>query len=329
MHRQFTQSLALLVLATALTGCVTYHQPRYGQDGVYYDQPYRSAPTRTGYIDPVIYPYWSLDYFYFSRHYTPYSVVVHRHDPWYYPYPGWYYGYRGLAGYGAQLGYGYYPWYSFGIHYRHHRPWKPDYIHYPRPTREPVRYVERPASYQRVREIDQRMRALEQRQRTLAASPARRDDSGRMPVSRASGAGSVRTSTTTSRSERIGSSARIRSTGRQSERPRGTIQRSPPRLRRQETSRLAPAQPGPVPPGHNRAASASSASSRPGPRPSRIFEHARNRLRRAHQAGSARIRRPPRARPRERPSPVLESLRKRAGGAPRLQPLAPGGASRK
>jgi len=118
------RSLKLLTAALAvvmLSGCVSYYDRYYGDSGVYYaggyqDSYYRPAPQ----LNPVVYPYWSLDYFYFSRYQHPYSVYVGYREPLYYPYPGWAfggyyashrYGYR--PGFRASLGFGY-PWYGFG-----------------------------------------------------------------------------------------------------------------------------------------------------------------------------------------------------------------------
>ena len=161
-----TTRLLLPVIATLfLAGCASYQQPRYGYDGVYYEQAvsHRSAPAV--HVSPLIYPYWSLDYFYFSRYYHPYSVWVGAADPWFYPYPGWYYGYRPGTRTRISLAYGYgyyYPWFGYG--YRGYQPWGWTYIHYPRYTSSPPT---------RVRHIDERLRMLETRQRDtrLATGP--------------------------------------------------------------------------------------------------------------------------------------------------------------
>lgn len=160
---------------------MSYSQPRYAGDGVYYEQtryhqPARRVHVRT--VNPVVYPYWSLDYFYFSRHYHPYSVLVHRHDPWFYPYPGWYYGYRPAPRSRVSFGFSYYyPWYSYGSHYHHYHPWRPatrfNYWHYRSSDRH--RY----SSHDRVRQVDRRLRELQRRQ----ALAARTDRRGRGPTS--------------------------------------------------------------------------------------------------------------------------------------------------
>ncbi|TVS12690.1 MAG: hypothetical protein EA419_03910 [Wenzhouxiangella sp.] len=161
MKKVVAPILKLCVIALiALTGtaCVTYHQPRYGGDGVYFDQP-RSRAQTVVISDPLLYPYWSLDYFYFSRFYHPYSVVVAHHDPWFYPYPGWYYGYRpGPRSSFAFSGGFYYPWYSFGFGYASYQPWRPHYVYYP------VHAPQRPPAH-RVRDIDERLRAIDARYR--------------------------------------------------------------------------------------------------------------------------------------------------------------------
>lgn len=163
--------IGLLMLA----GCTTYYQPRYGDGGVYYDDgPYYSdgrysRHTSVAVINPVHYPYWSLDYFYFSRHYHPYSVFVGYHEPFYYPYPGWAYSYRPYRPrVGISIGFGDpwfgYPWHGYGLRFQ---PGYYGYFSYPiyssrryaghyggryYPDRHPVRRV------------DARLRALEQRE---------------------------------------------------------------------------------------------------------------------------------------------------------------------
>ncbi len=54
-----------------LSGCVTYHEPRYGYDGVYFDQ-VQSQPRTILTNNPIFYPYRSLDFFYFSHFGYPY-----------------------------------------------------------------------------------------------------------------------------------------------------------------------------------------------------------------------------------------------------------------
>jgi hypothetical protein len=157
--------LILILLALSLAGCATQYQPRYGHDGVYYDRPV--VRHHVVHPDPLFYPYWSLDYFYFSRYYHPYSVFIGYHDPWFYPYPGWYYGYRAGPRTRVSVSYGnvWYPWYSYGIHYHYYQPWRPRHVHYPRHV-DP-RWAQQP----RVRQIDQRLRELERRE--MAGSAAR------------------------------------------------------------------------------------------------------------------------------------------------------------
>lgn len=108
------------LLLVLLAGCATPYERR--SDGVYHERSTRSTVSVI-YVDPLVYPYWSLDYFYFSRHYYPYSVIVQRYDPWYFPFPGWYYGYRSGPGAHLHPGYrSYYPWQRHA-HYAHYRPW--------------------------------------------------------------------------------------------------------------------------------------------------------------------------------------------------------------
>lgn len=163
------RALIIAIASVVLSGCATYYQPRYGHDGVYFDQT-RSQPSTVVVVDPLIYPYWSLDYFYFSRFYHPYSVVMGYHDPWFYPYPGWYYGYRpGPRSAFAFSGGFYYPWYAFGFGYSSHRPWRPHGLSYPRLAGP----YDRDHPHHRVQEIDERLSLLQQRQ-TRAATPAQR-----------------------------------------------------------------------------------------------------------------------------------------------------------
>lgn len=188
-HLRRLRLLIAIVAAVVLSGCVSYYDRYYGDSGVYYGgyetSYYRPAAPP---LNPVVYPYWSLDYFYFSRYHHPYSVFVGYHEPLYYPYPGWIfggyyaahrYGYR--PGLRASLGFGY-PWYGFGHlaprfslgffagsgYYRGYG----GYGH--RPYRHP----------HRLRDIDQRLRELQY----PASAPSRtalvsRDrDSGRSSI---------------------------------------------------------------------------------------------------------------------------------------------------
>lgn len=160
--RSIRIALAVLVFA-GLAGCVSYYQPRYGGDGVYYDDAYYTPATvRSGYaVNPVYYPYWSLDYFYFSRYYHPYSVFVGYHDPFYYPYPGWYYGYRPGPRVAVSFHYGwggYYPWYRYGDHYRHFQPWH-FHGHYGFRGHSRHHYWDQPP----VRRVDARLREMARR----------------------------------------------------------------------------------------------------------------------------------------------------------------------
>ncbi len=154
--------LAALLLIL-LAGCATPYERR--SDGVYAERTTRST-TAVVYVDPLIYPYWSLDYFYFSRYYYPYSVVVQRYDPWYFPFPGWYYGYRPGPAAHIHVGYrSYYPWQRYP-HYAHYRPWWVD-------NRFAFGYRYEP-NVPRIRQLDSRLRDL-QTSRSLAIRAQRPD----------------------------------------------------------------------------------------------------------------------------------------------------------
>lgn len=84
--------LALSLLL--LSGCVTTHQPRYGFDGVYFDQ-WHAAPSQVVVVDPMWYPFWSLDFFYFS-HFPHRHGPFFAHDPWFW-YDPWRHPRRGWA----------------------------------------------------------------------------------------------------------------------------------------------------------------------------------------------------------------------------------------
>lgn len=118
------RAAAVLLAAVFLGGCASYHQSHYIDSGAYYRSAggYGAAGgyAGSGYVvsNPVIYPYWSIDYFYFSRHYHPYSVYVGYHQPLYFPYPGWALGYYRPAHRWHSAGYGPgYPWHGFEHRY--------------------------------------------------------------------------------------------------------------------------------------------------------------------------------------------------------------------
>jgi hypothetical protein len=135
---RFSVRTLIAALVLILAGCTTVYTPRYGASGVYYDDPaphygggYSGGAVYDGAwaANPVYYPYWSLDYFYFSQFYHPYSVVVGSWDPFYYPYPGWRYGsYFHRPGLSVSLSFGDpwwgYPWHGYG--YR----WRPSHFGY-------------------------------------------------------------------------------------------------------------------------------------------------------------------------------------------------------
>lgn len=164
--------IAAAVLAIVLGGCATYY-PVGPDRGVYYEKPqYRSA--RITYIDPLVYPYWSLDYFYYSHYYHPYSVLVHRYDPWYYPYPGWYYGYGPgprFASYGSRF---HVPWYRYPDRYSSYQPWRAGTrVSFGYTSRG--RYVQQGATHDRMRDINARLRDIESR-RALTVRNQRPDN---------------------------------------------------------------------------------------------------------------------------------------------------------
>lgn len=155
--------IAAALLALVLGGCATYY-PAGPDRGVYYEKPqYRS--TRITYVDPLVYPYWSLDYFYYSHYYHPYSVLVHRYDPWYYPYPGWYYGYGPGPRFAAGRGRFHVPWYRYPDRYATYHPWRAgtrvSFGHYSRDRYD--RYDRREAPRDRLRDINSRLRDIESR----------------------------------------------------------------------------------------------------------------------------------------------------------------------
>ncbi len=102
MNQRLTRRLMVVVLlALSLGACTTYHQPRYGSDGVYYDQ-WQTAPRTAVVVDPWLYPYWSLDFFYSSGFYGSYRYGPYR-DPFFARGPGfygggWYHPHRVWAG---------------------------------------------------------------------------------------------------------------------------------------------------------------------------------------------------------------------------------------
>lgn len=115
---------SVAALAILLGGCSTYYQSYYPDSGVYYEDSgvygHASGYSRGGYgrVNPVDYPYWSIDYFYFSQYYHPYSVYVGYHEPLYYPYPGWALGHYRPIGWHGSLAFGFgYPWYGYGYRY--------------------------------------------------------------------------------------------------------------------------------------------------------------------------------------------------------------------
>ncbi|MDT8439941.1 MAG: hypothetical protein RQ729_13135 [Wenzhouxiangellaceae bacterium] len=181
--------LLLLVLLLPLAGCATYYNDHYYAYSESYYPASRVDRTPSAHAAPTAYgaglaayPYWSLDYFYFSSFYTPYSVHVGYGAPYYAPYPGWVYGSRFRHhrpflgayghGYGYRSGYGY-PWFGHGLHDPYYSfgffVSAPLYGHAGRSHRR-----DRPRDQRRaqLRSMDQRMQSLAERPRTLARSPA-------------------------------------------------------------------------------------------------------------------------------------------------------------
>lgn len=160
--------LRLATLAAAaimLGGCSTYYQSYYPDSGVYYGDSgvYGHSPgySRVGYgpVNPAAYPYWSIDYFYFSQYYHPYSVFVGYNEPLYYPYPGWAFGHYRPARWHGSLAFGFgYPWYGHGYRYPAYTfGFFSGYDPYYYRRRDPYdRY-----GHHRIRRIDQRLQALQ------------------------------------------------------------------------------------------------------------------------------------------------------------------------
>lgn len=79
--------VTLAISIFVLSGCVTTHQPRYGADGVYFDDP-PAAAGQVVLVDPGVYPFWSLDHFYFS-HFSGHRRPPFANDPWFWAYDPW------------------------------------------------------------------------------------------------------------------------------------------------------------------------------------------------------------------------------------------------
>jgi hypothetical protein len=153
-------AIAIAIATGGLTGCVSYYERHYGSpgvygggtvaaSGVYYGSDYGYSQPSYRPVNPVHYPYWSLDYFYFSHFHHPYSFYVGYSQPLYYPYPGWalgHYAHYPRVRYYGGLGYGY-PWHGYG-HY------------YPRYSLGFFAY--RDTRHHRIRHIDRRLRELQQ-----------------------------------------------------------------------------------------------------------------------------------------------------------------------
>jgi len=119
-----------ILFGILLGGCASYSSPRYGDDGVYGNSYPRAqvAPITRAYS--AHYPFWSLDHFYFSQFYSPFSVVLHPWDPWLFPYSAWHWGYPYSHGLFLAGGPWFYraPWSHYGYRsWRYHSP----YGHHP------------------------------------------------------------------------------------------------------------------------------------------------------------------------------------------------------
>ncbi len=132
--------LALTLLMSALTSCVTYYYPAAEQaDGVYYAADDPTYAVGTGdYAGVAYYPWWSVDYFYLGYGYYNSGVSIgfsygyprYSSYGWgYYPsrYPAWYYDPWYYSYWYAPVYY-YNPWYGYSghhayahVHYRHYR----------------------------------------------------------------------------------------------------------------------------------------------------------------------------------------------------------------
>ena len=274
---------------------------------MYFDQP-RSHAHTVVISDPLVYPYWSLDYFYFSRFYHPYSVVVAHHDPWFYPYPGWYYGYRpGPRGAFAVRGSFFYPWHSFGFSYVGYRPWRPHYVYYPV-------YVQPRPPADRVREIDDRLRAIDARgreQRVVDRSAGsqtirvRSDTMTRHRIAEDRAAAASRRSTaprsTPTRSQQSRPAARTRS-------PATTAPRSRPSRTREPATRSQPRRQPPTDRSRNRGIDLSSFTPRQSPRQS-SRQSSPEPQRRPPSTPAPAVRTAPSPQPRTAPSPRAPETR--------------------
>lgn len=168
---------AMIVVAALLGACATYHRPYYPDSGVYFGSAggygagsgYRRAGyLRLGYgpVNPAIYPYWSIDYFYFSRYYHPYSVYVGYHEPLYYPYPGWVFGYyrghhsRHSPAFGFPWHGHRYPNFSFGFFASHSIFHRGGFHNRDRHREHPIRRIDRRLESLRRGDADRSRRAL-------------------------------------------------------------------------------------------------------------------------------------------------------------------------
>ena len=186
MPKILIRIVAVVLGIVGLGGCATYHQHSYIDSGGYFSRAggysgaagysqARYSQARYAPTNPAIYPYYSLDYFYFSRYYHPYSVYVGYREPLYYPYPGWALGYHRPLHSRYSPGYGFgYPWHGFEHRYpRFSLGFFASRGLHPRVPRHGVR------RHHPIRQIDQRLGELQQRRvdpprRTLLTRTDRR-----------------------------------------------------------------------------------------------------------------------------------------------------------
>jgi len=195
--------VAVVLGIVGLGGCATYHQHSYIDSGGYFSRAggysgaagysqARYSQARYAPTNPAIYPYYSLDYFYFSRYYHPYSVYVGYREPLYYPYPGWALGYHRSLHSRYSPGYGFgYPWHGFEHRYpRFSLGFFASRGLHPRVPRHGVR------RHHPIRQIDQRLGELQQRRvdpprRTLLTRTDRRLENKRLENRRSADRSSV------------------------------------------------------------------------------------------------------------------------------------------
>jgi len=115
----------MLPMLALLTACVSYYQPESGlEDGVYYaeaDTAYRYNADDFYYARAVVYPWTSIDTFYFG--YWPYPS--YSYDNWPYPIYGFNVVYPNEPGFAAGYYAFYSPWYWRGYSTFYAPVWRP------------------------------------------------------------------------------------------------------------------------------------------------------------------------------------------------------------